>query len=254
MKIRNEQQYPVFHRYAGKGRAGRNLKPGQVSPEVPNDRIHLSVVQRHLLNGQVAIFVTPAEKEALKGNVPDGVYEAIKTSEPECAVAKARQAPRKAPRGVAPVEPPPEKAIKAPPKAAPEEPAAPVVEEPEEPKTGKAPDPAAQPKSKHLDEKPKEGPAKTAKDLTEDPIKKHAKKTTAKKPAEKKPAAKKSTAKKPAEKKAAAPKKEAAVKDYKDLDKAALLKEFENRGLKKPAPTTSTTRLRSKLIKDDESK
>jgi hypothetical protein len=279
MRIRNEQQYPVFHRYAGKGRAGRNLKPGQVSPEVPNDRILLSVVQRHVTNGLITIYVTKAEKEALKGNVPDGVYNSLKTSTPECSVANA---PKKAAAPKAQTPPPAPKAqtpppapkgdgdpqVKKPgrantPPAPPEEPEE-VVEEkevvtepeaPAEPETGKAPDPAEQPKSKHLNEKASEvkEPA-TAEDLTEDPVKKHAKKTTTKKSADKKTSAKKSTAKKPETKKAPAPKEEAAVKDYKDLNKAELLKEFESRGLKKPAATTSTTRLRQRLVKDDESK
>lgn len=278
MKIRNEKSYPVFYRYAGKGRAGRNLKPGQVSPELPNERLHYQVVQRHLINNQISVYVTKAEKEALKGNLPEGVYNSLSTSTPKCAVMEEKEAavkqtaPAPAPAAPAPAAAPKgdgDPQVKkpgrdnTPPPAPPEEPEE-VVEEveavtepeaPAEPETGKAPDPAEQPKSKHLNEKASDVKETTAEDLTEDPVKKHAKKTTAKKPAAKKDAAKKPAAKKPAEKKTTAPKKEAPVtKDYKDLNKAQLLKEIESRGLKKPAATTSTTRLRAKLIKDDESK
>jgi hypothetical protein len=266
MKVRNEKSYPVFLRYAGKGRAGRNLRAGEVSPECPNDRLQLKLVQRHMLSKIITIYVTKDERAALRGNLPDEIAQLLNCSRPSCSIKdKARavapveapvvvdEAPVEAPVVVVVVDEAPVEAPAAPAPVVDEAPAeteptpapvveAPVVEEAPEPEVsvdcpvveGEAPKVEDQPKSKHLDEVGSEPtPEKTAAELVEDPIKKNAKK------------------------KKATPKEDnlkSDTVDYKYLNKKELLTEIAYRGLKKPAVTTSTTRLRDKLIKDDESK
>jgi len=253
MNIRNERNYPVFLRYAGKGRAGRNLRAGEVSPECPLDRLQIQVVQRHITEKTIKVFVTKDQVDALTGNIPDGVLKMLSTSKPTGAK----------------VDPPVDVDVKNPPPK----------------KESKAPDPADEPKSKHLDEVGEVNPEtpKTAAELTADPVKAHAKKEQ-ETPAPEAPVEAPVEASAPEEVEALAeealtevvdevldvlteaPAEEvaesveveeepvAAEADYKDLNKKQLLAEFTKRKLKKPAPSTSTTRLREKLIKDDESK
>ena len=288
MQIRNERAYPVFLRYAGKGRAGRNLAQGELSPECPLDRLHQKVVQRHITEKAIHVYVSKEEHAAIKGNIPDEILELLDTGKrvgekkgvaPAAPVAakhtpEPKQAPKiedqpkskhlneegqgsnlpqtaadltadpiqahakkeedkEAQEAPAPEAPAEEKVEEMPPEAAVDAPA-----ETEEPKEAEAP--AAE-----------EAPEPPAEKVEEPPAKEEPKKA----PAKKKTAAKKTPAKKAPAKKAPAKKEEAPAKrDYKELNKKQLFAEIEKRELKKPAASTSTTRLREKLIKDDESK
>lgn len=87
MIIKNEKSYPMFLRYAGKARAGKDLKAGECSAQCPLDRLQLAVMQGHVRSGIISVFVTEAEKTALTGNVPKDILDALKVEEPNNRVA-----------------------------------------------------------------------------------------------------------------------------------------------------------------------
>jgi len=82
MIIKNEKNYPMFLRYAGKARAGRDLRAGECSPQCPLDRLQLQVMQNHIRSGIISVFITEAEKVALTGNVPQDILDALKVEAP----------------------------------------------------------------------------------------------------------------------------------------------------------------------------
>lgn len=82
MIIKNEKSYPMFLRYAGKARAGKDLKAGECSAQCPVDRLQLAVTQGHIRSGIISVFVTEAEKTALTGNIPSDILAALKVTAP----------------------------------------------------------------------------------------------------------------------------------------------------------------------------
>jgi len=75
MRIYNKQNHQVFFSFAGINRRGVWLGPDKRSPELPPARLSNPALQNALKRGLIGVLLSPADKVAARGVVPDAILE-----------------------------------------------------------------------------------------------------------------------------------------------------------------------------------
>ena len=87
MKVINKRPNKIFFPYAGRGRRGVDLGPGEASPEMPPSRMDHPQLQADLNSGKVELQLSPRDKVVLRGNMPDQFIDSAIEEVPAAPVA-----------------------------------------------------------------------------------------------------------------------------------------------------------------------
>ncbi len=99
MKIVNKRKSACFFPYAGSSKRGVQLHAGATSPDIPWGKLMSPAMQRDLKLGRISVLLTPTDRAALRGAIPDEIFAMTGTGDPETtpvpAPAPAPAAPEK---------------------------------------------------------------------------------------------------------------------------------------------------------------